>query len=314
MIHKKDSILVGSGYWGENIIKILNKKKRLYGVIEPNYKRAQAIKKKFDVKIIKFSDLKKEKIKNCFITTPSFLHYDHCRKVIKYEKNIFVEKPLAFSEKKIELIKKKLKQKKSVFMVGYLLLHHPALIKLKKEINRKKIKILLIKSCRKGNGKIRPRDNVLWNLAIHDLAYLIDIFGTKITNIKNLNFKFLDKKIDESKIYINFKNNIKYSGEFSWLNSEKEQNIIIQTINEIYKFDDLSENKLVKFKYNMKSDLQNNKRMEIYKKKIIKYKNISPLENEINFFFDKTDKNKLYNNLSFTKSLTNIISKLSKKN
>ena len=78
MIKTKDSIVIGSGYWGENIMKVLNKKKRLYGVIETNLKRAQEIKEKFNIKIIKFSDLKNPEIKNCFITTPSYLHYKHC--------------------------------------------------------------------------------------------------------------------------------------------------------------------------------------------------------------------------------------------
>ena len=49
------------------------------------------------------------------------------------------------------------------------------------------------------------KSNVLWNLAIHDIAYLLDVFGSKVTSIKQLNFKFLDNKIDESKIYLNFK-------------------------------------------------------------------------------------------------------------
>ena len=98
MIKTKDSIVIGSGYWGENIMKVLNKK-RLYGVIETNLKRAQEIKEKFNIKIIKFSDLKNPEIKNCFITTPSYLHYKHCMRVSNYNKNIFVEKPLAFSEK-----------------------------------------------------------------------------------------------------------------------------------------------------------------------------------------------------------------------
>lgn len=312
MIKTKDSIVIGSGYWGENIMKVLNKKKRLYGVIETNLKRAQEIKEKFNIKIIKFSDLKNPEIKNCFITTPSYLHYKHCMRVSNYNKNIFVEKPLAFSEKKINALEKKIKNIKTTFMVGYLLLHHPALIKLKKEINSKKNKIILIKSSRKGNGKIRPKDNVLWNLAIHDIAYLLDVFGSKVTSIKQLNFKFLDNKIDESKIYLNFKNKIKYSGEFSWLNIEKSQNIIIQTNNEIYKFDDLSENKLTKLKYTMSIDNQKNKRIKITRKKIIKYKKISPLENEIDFFFNKTDKNVIFNNLKFSKTLTNLISRLSK--
>ena len=314
MMHKKDSVVIGTGYWGENIIKDLIKSKRLYAVIETNLQRAKIIENKYNVRIIKFNDLIDKKIKNCFITTPSYLHYKHCMKVIKYKKNIFVEKPLAFNKKEIETVIKKIKNKKIIFMVGYLLLHHPALSVLKEIIKNKINKIILIKSSRKSNGKIRPKDNVIWNLAIHDLAYFLDIFGLNIKSMKNLNFRFLDKKIDESKIHLIFKNNIEYSGEFSWLNIEKSQNITIQTDKEIYRFDDLSVNKLIKFKYKMVNDNQNNKKMKIFNQKIIKFPKISPLENEIKFFLTRADdkKRKAYNNLNFTKYLTKTISGLSK--
>ena len=62
----------------------------------------------------------------------------------------------------------------------------------------------------------------------------------------------------------------------------------------------------------MSIDNQKNKRIKITRKKIIKYKKISPLENEIDFFFNKTDKNVIFNNLKFSKTLTNLISRLSK--
>ena len=61
----------------------------------------------------------------------------------------------------------------------------------------------------------------------------------------------------------------------------------------------------------MSIDNQKNKIMKIISKKIIKFKKISPLENEIDFFFNKTDKNLVFNNLKFTKTLTKVISKLS---
>ena len=61
----------------------------------------------------------------------------------------------------------------------------------------------------------------------------------------------------------------------------------------------------------MSIDNQKNKIMKIISKKIIKFKGISPLENEIDFFFNKTDKNLVFNNLKFTKTLTKVISKLS---
>ena len=59
------------------------------------------------------------------------LHYEHCKKILKFKKNIFVEKPLSFKLQEIKNLSNIVKKNKLNFMVGYLLLHHPALIKLK---------------------------------------------------------------------------------------------------------------------------------------------------------------------------------------
>ena len=195
-------------------------------------------------------------------------------------------------------------------MVGYLLLHHPALIELKKKIEKEKI--LLIKSYRKGSGKIRPKDNVLWNLAIHDLAYIFNLLNQKIKKFKIINFNLWDEKIDESKIQIQFKNKINYISEFSWINHEKEQKIIIQTNNKFYIYNELSKNILTENDYEIIQDKSKNKVIKITKKKNINFKNISALENEINFFLDKADNNISYNNLSLTKNITECLENFSK--
>ena len=315
MMIKKDCVVIGSGYWGQNIIRELIKKNRLYGIIETNKKLAEVIKKKFNVKILAFRELSDKNIKSCFITTPSYLHYKHSKKVLKYNKNIFVEKPLSFNQKHIKDLIKETKDKKIVFMVGYLLIHHPALIVLKKILNKEKKNLILIKSSRKSNGKIRPKDNVLWNLGIHDFAYLLDTLNLSVKKIDKINFKFLNKQIDESKVSIKFENNISYSGEFSWLNHKKSQNMIFQTKNRIYVYDDLAENKLIELDIKIIKDAQKNKKIDFINQKIIKYSKISPLENEINFFLNKTTNKKVsYNNLFFTDKLTKLILSLSEKN
>ena len=233
--------------------------------------------------------------------------------MLKYNKNIFVEKPLSFSEKHIEDLIKKTKNKKIVFMVGYLLIHHPALIVLKKILRKEKKNLIFIKSSRKSNGKIRVRDNVLWNLGIHDFAYILDALELDIQSLNKINFNFLNNQIDESKVYIKFKKNILYSGEFSWLNHKKSQNMVFQTKNKIYIYDDLAENKLIKSDIKIITDLQKNKKVKFYNQKNIKFTNISPLENEINFFLRKSSSNKSnYNNLIFTRKLTKLILNLSK--
>ena len=131
----QDSV-IGSGYWGSNIIRELYKKKRLYGIIETNKKLSKKHQDEFGVKILNFKDLNNKIIKNCFVTTPSYLHYEHCKKILKFKKNIFVEKPLTFKQE-IKNLSNIVKNKLN-FMVGYLLLHHPALIKLKSILKKQK--------------------------------------------------------------------------------------------------------------------------------------------------------------------------------
>ena len=89
--------------------------------------------------------------------------------------------------------------------------------------------------------------------------------------------------------------------------------MVFQTKNKIYIYDDLAENKLIKSDIKIITDLQKNKKVKFYNQKNIKFTNISPLENEINFFLRKSSSNKSnYNNLIFTRKLTKLILNLSK--
>jgi UDP-2-acetamido-3-amino-2,3-dideoxy-glucuronate N-acetyltransferase len=308
----KDTVLIGLGSWGNNIAKVLVKKKKLYGVIDLDKNINHNFLKNHKIKKLKFPDLRNKFIKNCFITTPSHLHFKHALTVLKYNKNIFIEKPLCFSEIEIKKIIKEVRKNNKVFMVGYLLLFHPALQKLNKIIKNKKI--LLIKSIRTSSGKIRFKDNVLWNLGIHDISYLINLVKLRIKNIKAINLKFLKKSIDESSIAINFSNNLKFLGNFSWISDKKNQKIQIQTEKKLYVFDDLSNDKLVENEIKFLEDNHKNKRLKIIKSKKIKFNKISPLENEINFFYKQVRNNKNYNNLDLTLNLTKILEKLTNKN
>lgn len=307
----QDSVVIGSGYWGSNIIRELYKKKRLYGIIETNKKLSKKHQDEFGVKILNFKDLNNKIIKNCFVTTPSYLHYEHCKKILKFKKNIFVEKPLSFNLQEIKNLSNIVKKNKLNFMVGYLLLHHPALIKLKSILKKQK-KILSIQSSRKSNGKIRPKDNVLWNLAIHDIAFLIDIFKKKLSIKKCINIRFKDKRIDLSQIYIKLKKQINYSGSFSWSHHQKHQNFSIKTSDKLFIFDDLKAEKLVQYDCGLIKDKLGNGKMRLSNMKIINYEKISPLENELNFFLDKVDNKKKYNNLDFTFYLSKILNSLCK--
>ena len=97
------------------------------------------LKSKYKITYIKnLNKLQKYNINAAFICTPSSFHVDETIKIIKQGINVFVEKPLGSSLKNIDKLKKTLKSKKIISMVGFQLRFNPIMIKLKKMVNSNK--------------------------------------------------------------------------------------------------------------------------------------------------------------------------------
>ena len=72
-----------------------------------------------------------------FICSPSSLHIDESILLLKQDINIFVEKPLGSSEKKLKTLERLIKTKNKITMIGFQLRFCPIIKKLKKIINNK---------------------------------------------------------------------------------------------------------------------------------------------------------------------------------
>ena len=93
------------------------------------------LKSKYKITYIhSLNNLKKYKIDCAFICTPSSFHVDETIKIIEQNINVFVEKPLGSSLKNINKLKKILRTKKIISMVGFQLRFSPIMIELKKLI------------------------------------------------------------------------------------------------------------------------------------------------------------------------------------
>jgi len=97
------------------------------------------LKSKYKITYINsLNNLHKYKINSAFICTPSSFHIDETIKIINQGINVFVEKPLGSSLKNIAKLKKTLKSKKIISMVGFQLRFNPIIVRLKKIINSSK--------------------------------------------------------------------------------------------------------------------------------------------------------------------------------
>ena len=293
--------IIGCGYWGTIITKTLIKLKfKNISIHDENKKNILNLKNKYpQLKITKnLKDILDDKqTKNCFLITPPSKNFELIKKLIKYKKNIFVEKPAVTNAKQLLDIKKLLKHSKIKFMIGYVYCFNNQIEKIKDIISSKILgKVFYINFQRQNLGPIRNDVDVDYDLTSHDLSILLNLFN-KLPILKSKRkYDFLKKNIsDISNLHLKIGDTI-IDINNSWINPTKIRKITIIGTKKMMLYDELNhENPLLIYnqyakypdtKYFDKNFL--NKKAYIYqgKKKIIKIKQSYPLENELRHFFN----------------------------
>ncbi len=316
----------GAGYWGPNIIRTLIKSKKfnLDIILDTSKKRLSFIKQNFNVKITsKINDiLKDETIEAVSIATPANTHYELIIKCLKFNKHVFVEKPIAMNSKQVDSIIKQSKKQKKLVMVGHTFLYNNAVIKIKELIQRGILGDLRYIYCQRLNlGRIRNDVDALWNLGIHDISivqyFLDNILPTKVSHIGS---SFIQKKInDVSFLNLLYPNKVLVNIHVSWLDPNKVRKVILVGSKKMIIFDDTIENKIELLDKGIDIVHSNNKKMDfdfkkivkhrVGKSKFIKFKESEPLLNEMNHFYDSImGKTKCRTDAESSKNIIKILS------
>ncbi len=298
-INIKLSVL-GSGYWGTIIINTLYKLgyKNIV-VFDVNSKNLAILKKKFPNIIIEKNlkrILRDKYLKNIFVATPPSQNYSIVKKLIKNNKNIFLEKPGFLNTKQTIKIKKILNNKIKL-MFGYVYCYNDYILKIKDILNKNYLGDIQYLSFRRQNlGPIRSDVDVDYDLTSHDLSIILKLFNKTPRVISFKKHYILNKKIADIS-YINLKlQNISIDINNSWLNPTKERLIKIIGKKRMLIFDEMDLDCPLKI-YNQyaeypKLDYFNknflNSKAYIYKgsSKNVKIKSNQALQNEILHFLN----------------------------
>ena len=305
-IKNSDTALIGCGYWGTNIAKVLNKiKKNKIIIYDENYSNAKTLKKRFSGKFVISKKLKyilkNEHITNLLLATPPDKNFKLLKLCIQNKKNIFVEKPGLKNFGEINKISKL--QNKKILMFGYIYLFHNCVKFIKKFIkNRKNGKLLYLSFQRQNLGPIRNDVSASYDLSSHDLSIILFLFKRLPNKLRNNNFSILKKKISDisnlnfsiNKTYFNINN--------SWLNPEKIRKITIITTKKMLLFNEMDPLNKIKI-YNKYAEYPKisqfdssyfSQKAKIYEGKNIipKVKLNDPLKDELIHFFQCIKKNK----------------------
>lgn len=284
--------VVGSGYWGKNLVRNFYSLNALKLICDKNDAALNDLKKQYpEVEVcLAFNEvLNSPNIDGIAIATPAETHYRLAREALLAGKHVFVEKPLVLNEDEgVELIG--LAQKRQLkLMVGHLLQYHPAFLRLKKLANSGELgRINYIYSNRLNLGKIRREENILWSFAPHDISMILSLAGEEPESVMSTGGNYLHKKIaDVTTTHLKFPSGIQAHIFVSWLHPFKEQKLVVVGDRKMAVFDDTQpwQNKLLLYPHRI--DWQNN--MPVPTKGIAEHVEIpqdEPLRCECHHFLD----------------------------
>lgn len=225
-------VVVGSGYWGQNLVRNYYQMNALLAICDSNRERLEELGKKYPEAAL-ISDyqevLDDEKIRAVVIATPAETHFKLVKLALEAGKDVYVEKPLCLSvEEGTELVALARKLGR-ILMVGHLLWYHPALRKLKEMIDEGELgQIRYIYSHRLNFGKIRREENILWSFAPHDISVILGLLGEMPDSVQAQGGNYLHSQIaDVTMSTMSFPSGVKAHIFVSWLHPFKEQKLVV---------------------------------------------------------------------------------------
>jgi len=235
--------VIGSGYWGKNLIRNYSQIGALRMICDNNETVIDVFKQQYpNVAVcLSISDvLSRKDIQGIVIATPAEKHFGIAREALLAGKHVFVEKPLVLDESEaVELIALA-KQNKRILMVGHLMQYHTLFQHLKTLVANGDLgRINYIYSHRLNLGKIRREENALWSFAPHDISMILSLAGDMPETVQSVGGNYLHKKIaDVTTTHMTFSSGLQAHIFVSWLHPFKEQKLVIVGDRKMAVFDD----------------------------------------------------------------------------
>jgi predicted dehydrogenase len=186
------------------------------------------------------------------VATDAPNHYAVAAAALRAGKDCFVEKPLALSVAESRSLDELATQGRRVLMVGHLLLHHPAVEKLREisasgELGR----VLYLTTQRTNLGVVRQDENAWWSLAPHDISLANYLLGAEPDAVSATGAVFLQKERGlEDVVFatLEYPDGRLAHIHVSWLDPHKTRRLTVVGDRKMAVFDDTSaDQKLVLF-------------------------------------------------------------------
>lgn len=246
--------VIGSGYWGKNLVRTFHSLGALGCICDTSQQALALIQKNYPVRTtLDFDEvLQDDSITAVAIAAPAAEHFALTRRAIEHGKDVFVEKPLALHSSEGRELVALADKKHRILQVGHILEFHPAIRELGERICKGELgQIQYIYSSRLNLGKIRTEENILWSFAPHDISAILFLLRELPVRVSAQGGTYVNPSIiDTTLSTLEFGSGVKAHIFVSWLHPFKEQKLTVVGSEKMAVFDDMQpEQKLMLYSH-----------------------------------------------------------------
>jgi predicted dehydrogenase len=245
--------LIGLGYWGPNYARVVNELggAELVAVCDASEgqldfmaSRAPGARTTSEPGELFGAD----DIDAVIIATPTSTHYELALGALTSGKHVLCEKPLAGTVGECDDLIGAADSGGRVLFVGHTFLFNPAVQRMRELIAEGGVgKLLYAHATRTGLGPIRQDVNALWDLAPHDLAILVHLFGHEPVSVCATGQAFLREGVEDVVFaQLRFADGAIAGIHVSWLDPYKVRRVTAVGEQQMVVFDDIATDEKLK--------------------------------------------------------------------
>ena len=236
--------LVGVGYWGPNLARVLNQNRRckFIACCDLNKDNLHKITEQYpSLKgFTTFEEMLKEGLDAVAISTPISTHFEIAQKALNSGLHVMVEKPLAHNSSCAEELASLAHSKGLTLLTGHTFIYSPPVNKVKEAIDAGTLgEIYYISLSRVNLGLYQKDVDVIWDLAVHDISILLYWLNEVPCSATAFSRACVQiEKSDVAFIWLKFPSGIIAAIEVSWLSPQKLRRSIVAGSKRMVVYDD----------------------------------------------------------------------------
>ncbi len=238
--------LVGLGYWGPNLARVLNQSTtcEFFACCDQDPRKLEKIARQYPtvVPMASMDDLLASDVDAVVIATPISTHYELACRALDAGKHVMVEKPLAHNSALARGLVHRAGERGLVLFTGHTFIYSPPVQKVKDLIDSGELGDLHYISLSRVNLGLYQKDiDVVWDLAVHDISILLYWLGESPIRGASFGRACVQRnKRDVAYLWLEFPSGVIANIEVSWLSPQKMRRTCIVGAKKMVVYDETS--------------------------------------------------------------------------